>query len=60
MFLVEVVSGNLLFGFIPESGALLLCGVSLIGGAIVARKFLKHQDSGKNSQDNNGEDRETK
>lgn len=60
MFLTEVLSENLLF-FLPESGALLICGVSLIGGAVVARKFLKRQDTGKNSvRKESGEDRETR
>ncbi|MGI9037061.1 MAG: hypothetical protein ACR2GD_13630 [Pyrinomonadaceae bacterium] len=40
MFLIEILSGNLLFGFLPETGALLLCGVSLVGGTIVARRLL--------------------
>ena len=44
MFLVEVANGNLLFGLIPESGVLLLCGISLIGGTLAVRKFFKYKD----------------
>lgn len=42
MFLIEAVIGNLLFGFMPESIALLLAGISLIGAAVVARRISKH------------------
>ncbi|MGI8467606.1 MAG: hypothetical protein ACR2N3_04060 [Pyrinomonadaceae bacterium] len=59
VFLIEILSGNLLFGFVPESGALMLCGVSLIGGTVVARRFLKQHDKevGKTKSDliENGE-----
>jgi hypothetical protein len=46
MFLVEFVSKDFLvsLGFISESGALLLCGISLIGGTLAARKFFKYKD----------------
>lgn len=46
MYLVEFVSNNFLLslGFISESGALLICGISLIGGTLAARKFFKYKD----------------
>ena len=44
MFLIEIVSINLiLFGYVPESAALLLCGISLIGGTVVARRILEYK-----------------
>ena len=44
MFLIEIITINLLLlGYMPESAALLLCGISLIGGTAVARRILKHK-----------------
>lgn len=43
MFLIELTNGNLLFGMIPEPAALLILGVSMIGTAVAARRFLKQQ-----------------
>lgn len=52
MFLIEIGNAVLVFNFMPESGALLLCGVSLIGGAFVARRLFKQPDYDKNFRDN--------
>lgn len=58
MFLIEIANGSFLLSFMPESGALLLCGISLVGGAVAARKFLKHKDAEKNSQVGKSDDLE--
>lgn len=42
----QVTGGNLLFGFLPESAAILLFGVCLIASTIGVRWFLKRQDEG--------------
>lgn len=46
-FLFEVSNGNMILGFVPESLALLLFGVCLIGATLVLRRLFNRQDRGK-------------
>lgn len=43
-FLIEISNGYFLIGVVPESLALLLFGVGLVGVTVALRKFLKRRD----------------
>ena len=58
LFLIEVSSGNMILGFVPESLALMLFGICLIGATLVLRRLFKRHDREKiaetSAEDNNG------
>jgi len=57
-FLIEVSNGNMILGFVPESLALMLFGICLIGATLVLRRMFKRHDRGKmtdaSAEDNSG------
>jgi hypothetical protein len=57
LFLIEVSNGNLILGFVPESLALLLFGVCLIGATLVLRRVFKRHDQGKMTETSAEENR---
>ncbi|HEX8267649.1 MAG TPA: hypothetical protein VF596_19765 [Pyrinomonadaceae bacterium] len=48
--LADVSSGNLLFGFVPESLGLLIFGLVLVGLAIVLRRFFNRPKDGNETE----------
>jgi hypothetical protein len=56
LFLIDFTNGNMILGFVPESLALMLSGVGLIGATLIMRRVFKRHDRGKiaeTSIDNN-------
>jgi hypothetical protein len=47
VFLIEISNANLLFGFMPESVAVMLSGFCLVGVTVVLRRVLKRHDGEK-------------
>ena len=58
LFLIEGSNVNMILGFVPESLALMLFGVGLIGATLVLRRVFKRHDREKmaenSAEDNNG------
>ena len=44
LFLIDFSNGNLILGFVPESLALMLFGISLFGATLVLRRVFKRHD----------------
>lgn len=44
LFLIDFSNGNMILGFVPESLALMLFGVGLIGSTLVMRRVFKRHD----------------
>lgn len=51
VFLAKFINGILLFGFVPESAALLAFGVGLVGVTAVVRRFLKSGEKENDSEE---------
>ena len=47
VILTFISIGHLLFGSIPESATLMICGISMIGLAVGLRRILKQQELSK-------------
>ena len=58
LLFIEVSNGNMILGFVPESLALMLSGVGLIGATLVLRRVFKRHDRENtretSAEDNNG------
>jgi hypothetical protein len=52
MILAEITNGNLLFGVVPESLALLMFGVSLIAFTVGVRRITDGKNNAKKLENN--------
>jgi hypothetical protein len=44
LFFIDLSNGNLILGVLPESLALLLFGIALVGSTLVLRRVLTRRD----------------